>query len=137
MWAGSTKDHSFAENRKSNARRIYRFEKDYQIIFPVQIDIPVGPSTSVIAKESKARLKRGRPLGSKDQNPRKKIKSRNDTTKNPHFESQDASNSCILGGINDLDTQENYELSIKSSNDEINLNCPKIAVDYVFAYNVA
>ena len=39
---------------------------------PIRIDVPKGPSTSVIANESKAHLKRGRPLGSKDQNPRKK-----------------------------------------------------------------
>ncbi|KAF3648202.1 hypothetical protein FXO37_19575 [Capsicum annuum] len=39
---------------------------------PIQIDVSKGPSTSVIANESKARLKRGRPLGSKDRNLRKK-----------------------------------------------------------------
>ena len=38
---------------------------------PIRIDIPIGPSTSVIVNESKASLKRGRPLGSMDQNPRK------------------------------------------------------------------
>ena len=38
---------------------------------PIRIDVPKVPSTSVIANESKAHLKRGRPLGSKDQNPRK------------------------------------------------------------------
>ena len=38
---------------------------------PIRIDVPKGPSTSVIANASKARLKCGRPLGSKDQNPRK------------------------------------------------------------------
>ena len=39
---------------------------------PIRIDVPKGKSTSVIASESHARLKRGRPLGSKDKNPRKK-----------------------------------------------------------------
>ena len=38
---------------------------------PIRIDVPKGPSTSVIANESKTHLKRGRPLRSKDQNPRK------------------------------------------------------------------
>jgi len=56
--------------------------------------------------------------------------------KKPHIESQDVSNSGILEGINELETQENNELSIKSSNNEINLNRSEIAVDYVFAYNV-
>ena len=74
---------------------------------PVRIDVPVGPSTSVINNESKARLKRGRPLGSKGQNPRKrKLKDQNDTMKKPHIESQDVSTFDILGGINELETQK-------------------------------
>ena len=36
---------------------------------PIRIDVPKGPSTSVIASESQIRLKRGRPLRSKDKNP--------------------------------------------------------------------
>ena len=36
---------------------------------PIKIDVPVGQS---IANESKARLKRGRPIGSRDKNPRKR-----------------------------------------------------------------
>ena len=40
---------------------------------PIRIDVPKGPSTSVIASESQIRLKHGRPLGSKDKNPRKKV----------------------------------------------------------------
>jgi len=57
--------------------------------------------------------------------------------KKPHIESQDVSNSGILERINELDTQENNKLSIKSSDDKTNLNRLEIAVDYVFAYNVA
>ena len=40
---------------------------------PIRINVPKGPCTSVIASESQIRLKRGRPLGSKDKNPRKKV----------------------------------------------------------------
>ena len=47
---------------------------------PIRIDVPKGPSISVIASESQIRLKRGMPLGSKDQNPRKRS-TKNDTTK--------------------------------------------------------
>ena len=36
---------------------------------PIKIDVPVGQS---IANESKARLKRGRPISSRDKNPRKR-----------------------------------------------------------------
>ena len=37
---------------------------------PIRIDVPIGQSTD--ANASKARLKRGRPIGSKDKNPRKR-----------------------------------------------------------------
>ena len=37
---------------------------------PIKIDVPEGKNTA--ANESKARLKRGRPAGSKDKNPRKR-----------------------------------------------------------------
>ncbi|XP_070010529.1 uncharacterized protein [Nicotiana sylvestris] len=60
---------------------------------PICIDVPVGQSSSVIANESKAWLKRGRPLGSKDRNPRKrKTNYQNDTTKESHEEIQDLIN---------------------------------------------
>ncbi|KAM3249553.1 hypothetical protein P3L10_011323 [Capsicum annuum] len=82
---------------------------------PIRIDVPKGPSTSVIANESKARLKRGRPLCSKDRNPRKRK----------------------TNGINEPETQENEKLSINSSDVETNLNRSEIIVDHVFTYNVA
>ena len=105
---------------------------------PIRIDVPKGPSTSVIANESKARLKHGRPLGSKDRNPRKrKTNGQDDTTKDPHMEAQDLINVDIPEGINEPETQENEELSINSSDVETNLNRSEIVVDYVFAYNVA
>ena len=48
----------------------------------IQINVPIGPSTSVIYNGSKARLKLGRQLGSKDQNPRRrKIKCQDNTMK--------------------------------------------------------
>ena len=63
---------------------------------PIRIDVPKGPSTSVIANESKTHLKRGRLLGSKDQNPRKrKIKCQDDTMKESHMEVQNL-NSLIF-----------------------------------------
>ena len=89
----------------------------------IQIDVSKGPSTSVIANESKARLKRGRPLGSKDRNPRKrKTNGQDNTTKDPYMEVQDLSNVDISEGINMPETQENEELSINSSDVETNLN---------------
>jgi hypothetical protein len=39
---------------------------------PVKIEVPVGQSINIAANESKARLKRGRPIGAKDKIPRKR-----------------------------------------------------------------
>ena len=39
---------------------------------PVRIQVPISQSTSELASTSTARLKRGRPIGSKDKNPRKR-----------------------------------------------------------------
>ena len=40
---------------------------------PIKFDVPEGPNK--IANESRARMKRGRPIGSKDKNPRKRKRS--------------------------------------------------------------
>ena len=39
---------------------------------PARIEIPKGQPENEVTNESKTRLKRGRPIGSKDKNPRKK-----------------------------------------------------------------
>jgi hypothetical protein len=39
---------------------------------PARIEVPVGQTNDKVTDESNARLKRGRPLGSKDKNPRKR-----------------------------------------------------------------
>ena len=41
---------------------------------PTHIDVPEGQLENVIASESKTRLKRGRPIGSKDSIPKKRKK---------------------------------------------------------------
>lgn len=74
----------------------------------------------------KARLKRGKPLDSMNQNSRKiKINGQNDTTKESHMNVQNLSNSDLLEGINKLEIQENEELSINSSDAGTNLNRSK------------
>ncbi|XP_070002716.1 uncharacterized protein [Nicotiana sylvestris] len=105
---------------------------------PIRIDVPIGQSSSVIANESKARLKCGRPLGSKDRNPRKrKTNDQNDTRKESHEEIHNLINSEIHEESTEPETQENKELSINPIDIEIKLNRVDIVVDYVFAYNVA
>ena len=90
---------------------------------PIRIDIPIQLSTSVIATESKELLTRGRPLGSKDQNPRKrKFKCQDDTMKESHMEVQNLNKSDIHERINELETQGNNELSINLRDVETNLN---------------
>ena len=39
---------------------------------PTKIEVPVGQSINTVANESKARLKRGRPIGANDKIPRKR-----------------------------------------------------------------
>ena len=105
---------------------------------PIRIDVPIGPSTSVIANESKVRLKHGRPLGPKDQNPRKrKNKCQDDTMKESHMEVQNLNNFDIHEGNNELETARDNELSINFRDAETNLNRSEIVIDYVSAYNVA
>ncbi|XP_070049679.1 uncharacterized protein [Nicotiana tomentosiformis] len=101
---------------------------------PIRIDISVGQSSSVITNESKAHLKHSRPLGSKDQNPRKrKINDQDDTMKKSHKKTHDLTNPEIHEDIDELETQENKELSINPNDIETNLNQLNIVVDYVFA----
>ena len=88
---------------------------------PIRIDVPKEPSTSVIASESQIRLKRGRPLGSKDKNLRKRS-TKNDTTKEFHEEIQDLIDPDIPEEISEAETQVNEELSISSTGDEISLD---------------
>ena len=105
---------------------------------PIRIDVPKGPCTSVIANESKTHLKCGRPLGSKDQNPRnRKIKCQDDTMKESYMDVQNLNKYDIHERINELETQGNNELSINLRDVEINMNRSEIVIDYVCAYNVA
>ena len=104
---------------------------------PIRIDVPKGPSISVIASKSQICLKRDRPLGSKSKNPRKR-NTKNDTTKEFHKEIQYVINHDIPEENSEPETQVNEELSISSSTgDGLSLDRSKIIVDNVFAYDVA
>ena len=58
------------QNAFTDLKRIIKSHIPAQDV-PIRIDVPIGSSTSVIANESKAHLKQGRSLGSKDRNSRK------------------------------------------------------------------
>ncbi len=47
---------------------------------PARIEVPDGKLINIITNESKARLKRGRPVGAKDKIPRKKKTQKNQVT---------------------------------------------------------
>lgn len=79
---------------------------------PVRIEISKGPSTNVIASESQTHLNRGRPLGSKDKNPRKRnAKNHKDNIiKDSTDEIQNSIKPDILVEISESKTQVNEEI---------------------------
>ncbi|XP_070028629.1 uncharacterized protein [Nicotiana sylvestris] len=83
-------------NAFTNLKRITKSHIPVKNV-PIRIDVPVGPSTSMKASEPKAHLKCGRPLGSKDRNPRKRksTNDQNDTMKGSSEETQDLISSKI------------------------------------------
>ena len=97
------------------------------------------PQHDMRASKPKARLKRGRPLGSKDRNPRKRksTNDQNDTMKGSPEETQNLISSEIPEEINEPEAHVSEELLISSNGDGINLNRSEIVVDNIFAYNVA
>ena len=140
VWTRGPEDHPFAKHSKSNARLIYWFKKDNEVTYSCsKCAYPNLRLKRSIYKchniESQIRLKRGRPLGSKDKNPWKRS-TKNDTTKEFHEEIQDLINPDIPEEISEPETQVNEELSISSTGDGISLDRSKIIVDNVFAYDV-
>ena len=109
---------------------------------PIKIDVPVGQS---IANESKARLKRGRPIGSKDKNPRKRkgakntngqIEDNQEILVTPE-EPLDDENVIISKETRAPEICENHEISINYTMSGIRWDRSKVNIDNVFAYNVA
>ncbi|GLT24789.1 hypothetical protein GCM10007933_42910 [Zoogloea oryzae] len=109
--------------------------------FPAKIDIPKEQPLSLIANESsKARLKRGRPTGSKDSVPRKK---KQNAGENPledilaiipatDFEKSDEKETPISNKI-----PENKEVSLNYTWSRKLWDRKDAIIDNIFAYNVA
>ncbi|XP_058733957.1 uncharacterized protein LOC131605639 [Vicia villosa] len=79
---------------------------------PIKIDIPVGQSN-----ESQPRPKRGRPIGSKDKNPRTRKGAKNKGDPNEHIENlKEYSDIIDISSLEEIDqvpeTHENKEISI-------------------------
>ena len=122
----------------SDTKRISKFYIPAKNV-PIRIDVPVGQ----VATEANSRQKRGRPVGSKDKNPRK----RKEVNNIPVEKDKDivkthavVQNSDIVLTLEDVQIPENCE------NDEISINYVftgekwdrnKTIVNEIFAYNVA
>ena len=98
---------------------------------PVRIDVPVGQS---VANEPKASVKRGRLVGSKDKNPRKRKGSKDQVEELMALEE---SSVVIPEEIQVPETYDNQEISINYVTIGQRWNRNKIDVDDIFAYNVA
>ncbi|GKC99060.1 retrovirus-related pol polyprotein from transposon TNT 1-94 [Tanacetum coccineum] len=104
---------------------------------PVKIDIP--KEHLEITNESKARLKRGRPIGSKDKNPRKKKGACNQDGQIEVKETLEGSSIRTLDMTVQKEPQvpENEEISINYVMSRKIWNQNEIDVDDTFTYNVA
>jgi hypothetical protein len=107
---------------------------------PVRINIPEVPLTSR-ANESKARLKRGRPLGSKDKTPRRRKMSINEQSEMQESqineEIQEIINHESPEELHDPQTIENLEQPISITSSGGDLNRTEVIIDHIFSYNVA
>ena len=101
---------------------------------PSRVDVPIGHHENT--NESKARLKRGRPIGSKDKNPRKRKGAVN----------QDGPIEDKLPNIADISAQEQHQVPEHIENNEISINYVldgkqwnrnTVNIDEIFAYNSA
>ena len=115
---------------------------------PAQIIVPEGQSRDIIANESKARLKRGRPIGSKDKVSRKRkehVKTHGEF-KTPEefgapeetiFSEQITDTTKTLDEVELPKNIDNHEISINFVSTGKCWNRDEINVDNIFAYAIA
>ncbi|KAJ9561391.1 hypothetical protein OSB04_006551 [Centaurea solstitialis] len=104
---------------------------------PIKIDVPEGQDN--MSNESRARQKRGRPLGSNDKNPRKKKGANNqdghiEVNETPRESPEETLDMMVP---EEPQVLENEEISINYSMSRKVWNRDKTDVDDMFAYNVA
>ncbi|KAL0392725.1 UNVERIFIED_CONTAM: Retrovirus-related Pol polyprotein from transposon TNT 1-94 [Sesamum radiatum] len=105
---------------------------------PIKIDVLVGQAK--IANEPKTRLKQGRPIGSKNKNPRKRkgaIDQDGQIEDTTLEESPGINNVLVLEETQVLEIHENEEISINYALNGICWNRNEVIVDDIFVYNVA
>ena len=124
---------------------------------PARIDVPIGQITKMLANGSMARQKRGRPIGSKDKNPRKKkeqhkqvgtskiisttpdesVKIINTTHEESMTEKVDITEKIPPEEVQVPENDNNEEISICYVTTGKRWNRNEIIVDNIFAYAIA
>ncbi|CAA7051315.1 unnamed protein product [Microthlaspi erraticum] len=100
---------------------------------PIRLNVPEGHNQ--IATESKTRQKRGRPIGSKDRNPRKRKGAEIGNSETEVTTNERSPEETLH--MTEIQVPENEEISINYVMSGIKWNRKEIDVDEIFAYNVA
>ncbi|KAL0389056.1 UNVERIFIED_CONTAM: Copia protein [Sesamum calycinum] len=111
---------------------------------PARSEVPEVTLTQTKASESQIRRKRGRPLGSKDANPRKRkehiVSINHDANVTTSNVSEDKIPEVILSEDpkrNELDLDDSYEMSINYAHNSLGWYRKEIKMNDIFAYSVA
>ncbi|KAK4400311.1 Retrovirus-related Pol polyprotein from transposon TNT 1-94 [Sesamum angolense] len=111
---------------------------------PARLEVPEAILTQSKASESQIRRKRGRPLGSKDANPRKRkehiVSINHDVNVTTSNVSEDKIPEVILSEDpkrNEQDLDDSYEMSINYARNSLGWYRKEIKMNDIFAYSVA
>ncbi|KAL0335212.1 UNVERIFIED_CONTAM: Copia protein [Sesamum radiatum] len=111
---------------------------------PARLEVPEVTLTQTKASESQIRRKRGRPLGSKDANPRKRkehiVSINHDANVTTSNVSEDKIPEVILSEDpkrNEQDIDDSYEMSINYAHSSLGWYRKEIIMNDIFAYSVA
>ncbi|KAL0293189.1 UNVERIFIED_CONTAM: hypothetical protein Sradi_6952000 [Sesamum radiatum] len=111
---------------------------------PAQLEVPEAILTQLKASESKIRWKHGRPLGSKDANPRKRKKHivsiNHDANATSNDVSEDKIPEVILSGDskrNEQSLDDSYKMSINYAHNSLGWYRKEIEMIDIFFYSIA
>ncbi|KAL0341184.1 UNVERIFIED_CONTAM: hypothetical protein Sradi_4635200 [Sesamum radiatum] len=111
---------------------------------PARLEVPEVTLTQTKASESQIRRKRGRPLGSKDANPRKRkehiVSINHDANVSTSNVSEDKIPEVILSEDpkrNEQDLDDSYEMSINYAHNSLGWYRKEIKMNDIFAYSIA
>ncbi|KAK4391512.1 Retrovirus-related Pol polyprotein from transposon RE1 [Sesamum angolense] len=111
---------------------------------PARLEVPEATLTQPKPSESQIRRKRGRPLGSKDANPRKRkehiVSINHDANMNSNSISEDKIPEVVLckdSKHNEQDLDDSYEMSINYAHNSLGWYRKEIEMNDIFAYSIA